>query len=352
MERLSVAHTWLAPVEGDSGALDQIQTMLLLPAFGLSFFFMYWSLPLACLLYRVRFLTFSDRRDDTYRWSQTIAQFFGVRLKKVGCTELYRSDDPVIYLHNHRCWADFFLDLYVTEGRAGFLSRWAVFPVFPVFLSSALLLKSVKFFNRSRMSDKEGFNNWLDNDIALSAVKGLIVYPEGHRSLKKESLPLKRGMLKYAYTRNFPCQVVMTKGKELVMSEKQMSVGFNPQLPLGFSELINTKDFDDFDSFFARIEQVWEQTWRDVHEADVSALTDIVPGAGRDCSTEYPMPVLVGQAAVCITTVALLLGLSVAGLQLVFSSSLAVTLSTIVAGMTYMSVQIADVQAHSVLKNV
>jgi 1-acyl-sn-glycerol-3-phosphate acyltransferase len=318
--------------------------MFLIPAFVLSFSFMYWSLPLSCLLYRVRFLTFSDRRDDTYRWSQTIAQFFGVKLKKVGPTELYRSEDPVIYLHNHRSWADFFLDLYVTEGKAGFLSRWAVFPVFPVFLASALLLKSVKFFKRGRMSDIEAFNKWLDNDIAMSAVKGLIVYPEGHRSLKKESLPLKRGMLKYAYSRNFPCQVVMTKGKELVMSEKRFSVGFNPELALGFSELINTKDFEDFDSFFAKVGEVWEKTWRDVHEADVSGLPEFVPGAGRDCSTEYPMPVLVGQAAVCITTVALFVGVVFVSMQMIFSSSLAVTVSTVLAGMTYISVQIADCQ--------
>lgn len=321
--------------------------MLLLPAFMLSFFFMYWSLPVSCLLYRVQFLTFSDRRDDTYRWSQTICHFFGVRFKKVGNGELHRSADPIIYLHNHRCWADFFLDLYATEGRAGYLSRWAVFPVFPVFLASALLLRSVKFFKRGRTMDREAFNKWLDNDIAMSAVKGLIVYPEGHRSLKKESLPLKRGMLKYAFLRNFPCQVVMTKGKELVMSEKQLSVGFNPDLPLGYSEVINTKDFEDFDSFFAKVVEVWEQTWSDVHDSDAASLPEFVPGQGRDCATEYPMAILVGQAAVCITTVALLLGLIIVGLQVILSSSLAVTVSSVVAGLTYMSVQMADCQLQS-----
>ena len=32
-------------------------------------------------------------------------------------------------------------------------------------------------------------------------------YPEGHRSLLDEPLPLKTGMLKYAYSRRMPVQV-------------------------------------------------------------------------------------------------------------------------------------------------
>jgi 1-acyl-sn-glycerol-3-phosphate acyltransferase len=321
--------------------------MLLLPAFVLAFFFMYWSLPIACCLYRVRFLSFRDKRDDTYRWSQTIVQFFGAKFKKVGNGELFRSQEPVTYLHNHRSWADFFLDLYVTEGRAAYLSRWAVFPVFPVFLTSALLLKSVRFFNRNKVKDKDAFNKWLDNDIGMSAVKGLIVYPEGHRGLLPESLPLKRGMLKYAYSRSMPCQVVMTSGKELLLSEKRMSVGFNAELALGFSEVVRSTDYPDFEAFWTKIQEVWYETWQTVHNAKTADLDEYVPGQGQDCVTEYPKAVLVGQAAICMTTMSLLLSVVVVGLQLAFSSSLAASALVLFAGMTFLSVQMADLRPKS-----
>lgn len=51
------------------------------------------------------------------------------------------------------------------------------------------------------------FNNWIDGQRAASPQTGLAVYPEGHRSTLGEPLPLKRGMLYYAYSRKLPVQV-------------------------------------------------------------------------------------------------------------------------------------------------
>ena len=38
----------------------------------------------------------------------------GVRLKLVGSRGLYK-DGKCVYLSNHRAWADFFIDMYITE---------------------------------------------------------------------------------------------------------------------------------------------------------------------------------------------------------------------------------------------
>jgi hypothetical protein len=47
------------------GILKRIQT---LPAFALGVFFLYWSLPLAALMNKVKFLKIIGKRNDAYGW--------------------------------------------------------------------------------------------------------------------------------------------------------------------------------------------------------------------------------------------------------------------------------------------
>ena len=47
------------------GILRKIQT---LPAFVLGVFFLYWSLPLAALMNKVKFLKLMGKRNDAYGW--------------------------------------------------------------------------------------------------------------------------------------------------------------------------------------------------------------------------------------------------------------------------------------------
>lgn len=56
---------------------------------------------------------------------------------------------------NHRSWADFFLDIYLTQGRAALMSRWMVFMAFPVFCSAVMILRGILFFKRGTIMDKE-----------------------------------------------------------------------------------------------------------------------------------------------------------------------------------------------------
>ena len=59
------------------------------------------------------------------------------------------------------------------------------------------------------------FNSWLDRASLAAHSQNLLVYPEGTRSLRQVSLPLKRGMLRYAYTRRLPVQVGQSGGSVL-----------------------------------------------------------------------------------------------------------------------------------------
>jgi len=266
---------------------------------------MYWSVPLGCLLYCIKWLHFGGPRDDMFQWARLVSRCFGVTLLRVGTPELFRTASPVMYLANHRCWADFFLDVFATEGRAAMLSRWAVFPVFPVFLASAMLLKGVIFFRRDRVPDKTAFNAFLDACIARSPVSGLMIYPEGHRSTAPASLPLRRGMLAYAHSRRMPIQVVITKDKEKVLSEKRLRAAFGARLKIGYSPVLQSSDFPDFESFMAAVQAAWDETWWRVYEG---GATDCVPLDPRGVAgAVYPLHMKVAQALYSIVAIALLL---------------------------------------------
>ena len=89
--------------------------LLQLPACLMSVFVMYWSLPIGCLLYRIRFLDiFSSQRADVFNWAALLLDWFRARVYKVGGNSLYKGKTPVIYLCNHRSWADFFIDKCVS----------------------------------------------------------------------------------------------------------------------------------------------------------------------------------------------------------------------------------------------
>lgn len=92
---------------------------------------------------------------------------------------------------NHRSWADFMVDQYVTEGRTLFMSRWAVAYVFPLFMIPMWFVRAVLIFRRGSISNKKKFNQWIDREWAKSTQTALGVYPEGHRSTTGKSLPLR-----------------------------------------------------------------------------------------------------------------------------------------------------------------
>lgn len=312
--------------------------LLLLPAFCVALTFMYWSLPIGCILGRIRFLKLRGKRDDMFGWSSLLIDFFGAKVEKVGQHDLLRTNTPVIYLANHRCWSDFFLDVYMTEGRAAVLSRWAVFPVFPVFLTSALCLKGIIFFARNKVVDKNAFNEWLEKRVTNSPLPGLVVYPEGHRSLKPESLPLKRGMLHFVYSRKWPVQIVITRGKEQLLSEKKISVGFNASLSCGYSEPIHSKDFSNFEQFMAKVQSVWASTWKQVYQSDGTGGPLQPQGEG---TLVYPLAMKTQQAVIGLLSIVIFVLLIVLSWNVLLMSMTTLCLGILIVSACAASCQLA-----------
>ena len=79
-------------------------------------------------------------------------------------------------------------------------------------------------------------------------------------------------MLHYAFSRKLPVQLVISSGKERVISEKTMSAHFDAVVNTGFSPVIHSADFADFDAFFEHVCSTWLLLWK-------QAFTDNPTGA-------------------------------------------------------------------------
>jgi hypothetical protein len=167
------------------------------------------------------------------------------------------------------------VDQYVTEGRTLFMSRWAVAYVFPLFMIPMWFVRAVLIFRRGSIANKKKFNQWIDTEWDKSTQTALGVYPEGHRSTTGKSLPLKRGMLHYAYDRQIPVQIVIGGNKEAILSEKEFVVGFGQTVTVGYSDVIYPGKFDNFESFMETVQGTWDKEWGEVFTADWKNLTEL-----------------------------------------------------------------------------
>lgn len=115
-----------AAAAGSAAAAHSPPLLLRLPCFFFAVWLMYWSLPLAALAGQIPVWKLWGHRNDTFYWCRFLAAALGIRFKRRGPGRLYDGPGPVLFLANHRSWADFFVDAYIAGGRAQMLSRWAV----------------------------------------------------------------------------------------------------------------------------------------------------------------------------------------------------------------------------------
>ena len=183
------------------------------------------------------------------------------------------------------------------------MSRWAVLPVFPLFMGPIRAIRAVILFKRGKITDVDAFNRWVDQQFAASPQSAIAVYPEGHRSTHGESLPLKRGMVKYAYSRNHPVQIIIGGNKEAILSEKHRVARFRQTVAVGFSEVLWPKDYPDFESFMAKVQSTWDAEWNEVFSADVEGLP-VLPEVPEP-QFDYPLDIRVYMFICVIINLAL-----------------------------------------------
>eukprot|EP00824_Muranothrix_gubernata_P007499 TRINITY_DN1955_c0_g1_i1.p1 TRINITY_DN1955_c0_g1~~TRINITY_DN1955_c0_g1_i1.p1 ORF type:complete len:270 (+),score=14.91 TRINITY_DN1955_c0_g1_i1:11-820(+) len=162
-------------------------------------------------------------------YTKHLMWFFGVSMKKLPeSKKLYctRDNETIVFI-NHRSLADIFVHDDITKTSCSFLARAMVGIAFPILFLLTQCCHCVWFFKRGGRGAKlEKFFKWCDNQKKwpFTTKKSLIIYPEGHRNVSSEPLTLKKGMIKYAWTRKLPIQVIIAFGLKDMMEEKKLRV--------------------------------------------------------------------------------------------------------------------------------
>mmetsp|Transcript_1085 Transcript_1085/g.1090 ORF Transcript_1085/g.1090 Transcript_1085/m.1090 type:complete len:180 (+) Transcript_1085:229-768(+) len=175
-----------------------------------------------------------------------------------------------MFLGNHRNIADFVIHDSVTKFTANYLSRALVGFAFPFMGIISHMTGRCWYFVRGQSTkDLEQFYVWLDKKFSFTENlrKHLIVYPEGHRNLKKEPLPLRTGMIRYAYLRKMPVQFFMCDGYDEVLNEKKFTACFGTSIvKFKLFPLIDPKDFDTVEAFIDKIKKDFVESFYEVRK--------------------------------------------------------------------------------------
>jgi len=105
--------------------------------------------------------------------------------------------------------------------------------------------------------------------------------PEGTRNQRPEPVPLKTGVLQYAYDYKRVVQCVITTNKELVCNEKSLTLSRNRTVVTCCSDVIDPSQFATFDDFVKEVREVYARTWKDAYGTDSEDADAYEPPMGR-----------------------------------------------------------------------
>lgn len=216
------------------------------------------SVQLAALSLRALGSPLQLERNDAFKWAHFAARLFAVDVRNLAGS-LERSP-RTLYVCNHRCWADFFLDILVTEGRACALSRRAVFLAFPLLMVPAYLAGGVASFSRNRVGSG---SSAVASALDMNRHRGLLVYLEGTRSQSSKPLRLKSGALRIAFRRNLRVQPVITEGKERVLNERTRDAHRHQSVFVVYGNTIDASHFlsEDEQGFVDAVHSAFRTAW-------------------------------------------------------------------------------------------
>jgi len=173
-----------------------------------------------------------------------------------------------LWLANHRSIIDFAMLAKILPLRAAVLSRKEVenfFPLWRMFNIKALCnFEQLWFFDRNAFTNNHADDNktktnmfdelyiWLDEKFAKNDV-GLALFPEGTRNIGDKPLKLKKGLLKYAYTRNKQVQIIITKGTDDVFSLKKKRSNHNVIIQYYADDVLDPSNFETFMQFYRKV---------------------------------------------------------------------------------------------------
>jgi len=207
------------------------------------------------------------------RWFNSIFPHLCWRLFNYKWRCLGRLANPsgrtLVVLTNHRCWADFFLDVHVTEGRAFWLARWMVAIGLPTMGFVSHWSGVVYYFKRWA----EFFPRF-KRFLAHSEYPAVVLYPEGMRYLQDRPRPLRTGFMRFSYVNDLPVQVVISRNKETVFCETRASAQAGVTFYTNYGQMLDPRDFATVDDFIIAINLAWVLQWDAIYSPSLRSLTD------------------------------------------------------------------------------
>jgi len=197
-------------------------------------------------------------------WSRRLLCRYAVRLQPVPDSAPLLRGRRCLWVAPHRGVADFFVHKEIIEGRGATLSRFLLAGIFPLLWLATRSDRSVWFFRRDRLPSREAFYRWLDGEFERCPLDGLIVYAEGHRNRSDRPLPLKAGLIRYAYRRGLPVQVLATAGTERVVDEKARIVRHGVVVTFRIEPPIEPGRYSDERSFYVAVRDRFERSFLDL----------------------------------------------------------------------------------------
>jgi len=108
-------------------------------------------------------------------------------------------------------------------------------------------------------------------------------------------------MLKYAFTRKLPVQIVIGGNKESILSEKQRTARFHQTVAVGFSEVLQPQQYPDFETFMKKVQKTWNWEWNEVFSSNWEGLP--VLSEVTEPQFDYPMDIRIIMAICAVMNI-------------------------------------------------
>lgn len=186
-----------------------------------------------------------------------------------------------MYFMNHRSYADYFVDCFITGGSS-YLSKLSTIFSFPGPSYCGYLLNFVWFFYKHKGIDRKWFTRFVASKWNHRSNSGCIAYPEGHISKPSAHPTLRTGVMEVAYNLNCPCQIVLTSGKEEIINAETLAFKENVHVHVCVSEVLIPRDYKTKEEWFKKVNEVWEATSQLLaeHEGEIEIIAPL-PGRER-----------------------------------------------------------------------
>ena len=234
------------------------------PKRGYFFFVTYFALYFQLINYCFGFAYTAI--DNQATWSNTGCYLFRVHLRELpGSHPVTVKQRRTLNLFNHVSAADFLVHDLICEYQANYLSSIIIAIIFPLTWLTTRAQRGVFFFVRGgRGHHLEPFFRWVDSEYEQAARvrHNLLAYPEGHRNAKRTPLPLKHGVIRYAFERRMLVQITMAFGVDDALNEKSMEKNFRAA-PVEFwrSAPIDPDDFESIPEFTVHVVQRFNELY-------------------------------------------------------------------------------------------